>query len=124
MNEVPLTLTHVGPGVAVAGHTPAAEPSVLVDADHVVPGAAVLIGQALVDVTLAARAFPARLAGARAVDLVAGLSIGGARALLSAVDAVQVGGTLCSRGTDLFIYLFIYLYHAYNYSPVNRTGSP
>ena len=53
-----------------------------------------LIGQAFVDVTLTARAFPACLAGACTVDTVAGLSVGGARALLSTVLAVRVGTTL------------------------------
>ena len=53
-----------------------------------------LIGQAFVDVSLAARAFPACLTGARPVDIVAGLRVGGARALLSAVLAVRVGSTL------------------------------
>ena len=53
-----------------------------------------LIGHAFVDVNLAARAFPACLAGASPVDIVAGLRVGGARALLSAVLAVRAGSTL------------------------------
>jgi hypothetical protein len=84
------TTSVVGAVVLVARFTPTLVTTVCVDTDHMTAATAVLIGRTLVDVSSTVRPFPACLAGAGAVDVVAGGSVSGACALLGAVGAVRV----------------------------------
>jgi hypothetical protein len=86
------TASVVGAVVLVARLTPTLVTTVCVDTDHMTATTAMLIGRTLVDVSSTVRPFPACLAGAGAVDMVAGGGVSSTRALLGAVGTIRVGG--------------------------------